>query len=174
MPGPSAVLAALVVSGLPTTPFLFEGFLARKGPARAERIAALQSATATTVLLEAPLRVAATLAELRDALGETRRAVLARELTKLHEEVRRGTLAELADATAAQAPRGECVLVIAPAEAAAPAGEPEIRAALERELTAGSSRRDAAAAVAAALGVARRRAYELAVAMPSSAARGES
>ena len=170
VPGPSAVLAALVVSGLPTTPFVFEGFLARKGAARSERIAAMRSAPATTVLFESPLRVAATLVELRDALGGERLAVVARELTKLHEEVLRGTLAELADAVAARAPRGECVIVVGPAlpdDTRVSVTDADIRAALERALSAGSSKRDAAAGVAAALNVAKRRAYELAVAMPS-------
>jgi 16S rRNA (cytidine1402-2'-O)-methyltransferase len=174
VPGPSAVLAALVVSGLPTTPFVFEGFLARKGAARSERIAAMQTTPATTVLFEAPLRVAATLAELRDALGGERRAVVARELTKLHEEVLRGTLAELAGAVAANPPRGECVIVIAPAvpdDTRITVDDSQIRSALERALEGGASKRDAAAGVAAALGVAKRRAYELAVAIPSSARR---
>jgi 16S rRNA (cytidine1402-2'-O)-methyltransferase len=169
VPGPSAVLAALVVSGLPTTPFVFEGFLARKGTARAERIAAMRAATATTVVLESAVRLGATLAELRDRLGPDRRAVVARELTKLHEEVLRGTLAELSDAIAAHPRRGECVIVVAAAEPGAPVDDAEIRSALERALATGSSRRDAAAGVAAELGVARRRAYELAVAIPSPA-----
>jgi 16S rRNA (cytidine1402-2'-O)-methyltransferase len=167
VPGPSAVLAALVVSGLPATPFVFEGFLARKGAARAERIDALRRAHATTILLESPMRVAATLAELRDALGEDRRAVVARELTKLHEEVQRGTLGELAEQFAARDLRGECVVLVAPAGPPAPVGDEEIRSALTRSLAAGASRRDAAASVAGALGIARRRAYELAVELPS-------
>jgi 16S rRNA (cytidine1402-2'-O)-methyltransferase len=171
VPGPSAVLAALVVSGLPTTPFVFEGFLARKGSARSERIAAMRAAPATTVIFEAPLRIVATLAELRDALGGERRAVVARELTKLHEEVQRGTLAELADAVAAKGPRGEYVIVIGPAvrdDTRITIADADIRSALERELTAGASKRDAAASVAAELGVAKRRVYGLAVAMPSA------
>jgi 16S rRNA (cytidine1402-2'-O)-methyltransferase len=170
VPGPSAVLAALVVSGLPTTPFVFEGFLARKGGARAARIAALRTSPATTVILESPVRLGATLAELRDVLGGQRRAVVARELTKLHEEVLRGTLAELADAVAERALRGECVLVVGPAAAGdtkSTVTDSEIQSALERALAAGASRRDAAAGVAAELGVAKRRAYELAVPMPS-------
>jgi 16S rRNA (cytidine1402-2'-O)-methyltransferase len=170
VPGPSAVLAALVVSGLPTTPFVFEGFLARKGGARAERIAAMRTASATSVLFESPLRVAATLVELRDALGGERRAVVARELTKLHEEVMRGTLAELADTVSRRAPRGECVIVVGPAVAdATPVADSDIRVALQRALDSGASRRDAAAGVAVELGVAKRRAYELAVAIPSPA-----
>jgi len=173
VPGPSALLAALVLSGLPTTPFVFEGFLARKGTARNERIAAMRTTPATTVLFESPRRVGATLVELRDALGATRPAALARELTKLHEEVRRGTLAELVDAVVANPPRGECVLVVGPASRErAVVDDSEINAALQRALAAGASKRDAAAGVAAELGVAKRRAYELAVAISSSAPLG--
>jgi 16S rRNA (cytidine1402-2'-O)-methyltransferase len=99
--------------------------------------------------------------------------VVARELTKLHEEVLRGTLGELADAVVANPPRGECVLVIGPASRdAAPVDDTEIRSALERALAAGATKRDAAAGVAAELGVAKRRVYELAVAIPSSAPNG--
>jgi 16S rRNA (cytidine1402-2'-O)-methyltransferase len=171
VPGPSSVLAALVVSGLPTTPFVFEGFLARKGRARSERIAAMRTARETTVLFESPVRIAATLAELRDAIGGERPAVVARELTKLHEEVLRGSLAELADAVTARALRGECVVVIGPApdDTKSSVADSEIRSALLRALEGGASKRDAAAGVAVELGVAKRRAYELAVAIPSSA-----
>jgi 16S rRNA (cytidine1402-2'-O)-methyltransferase len=172
VPGPSAVLAALVLSGLPTTPFVFEGFLARKGRARAERIASMRTTPATTVLFESPQRIAATLVELRDALGSSRPAVVARELTKLHEEVLRGTLGELADAVVTKPPRGECVIVIGAAARDAVIDDSQIQSALERALAAGASKRDAAAGVAAELGVAKRRAYELAVAIPSSAAFG--
>jgi 16S rRNA (cytidine1402-2'-O)-methyltransferase len=169
VPGPSAVLAALVVSGLPTTPFGFEGFLARKGGARTERIDAMRRAHATTVLLESPMRVAATIVELRDALGADRRAVVARELTKLHEEVLRGTLAELADELASRTLRGECVILVAPAGPAGPVDDDEIRAELARAIATGASRRDAATQAACVLGVARRRAYELAVGLPTGA-----
>jgi 16S rRNA (cytidine1402-2'-O)-methyltransferase len=173
VPGPSALLAALVLSGLPTTPFVFEGFLARKGAARTERIAAMRTSPATTVLFESPRRITATIAELRDALGATRRAVVARELTKLHEEVVRGTLAELADAVEANPPRGECVVVVGPApREESIVDDAEIRVALQRALAAGASKRDAAAGVAAELGVAKRRAYELAVAIPSASSFG--
>lgn len=175
VPGPSALLAALVLSGLPTTPFVFEGFLARKGAARTERIAAMRTTPATTVLFESPRRIAATLVELRDALGAARPAAVARELTKLHEEVVRGTLGELADAVVANPPRGECVLVVGPAPRdEAVVDDSQIQAALERALAAGASKRDAAAGVAAELGVARRRVYELAVVIPSSAQFGAS
>jgi 16S rRNA (cytidine1402-2'-O)-methyltransferase len=169
VPGPSAVLAALVVSGFATAPFVFEGFLARKGGARTGRIDSMRTSPATTVLFESPQRIAATLLELRDALGASRPAVVARELTKLHEEILRGTLAELADAVAAKPPRGECVIVIAPVvHEEVVVDDAAIRSALQRALDGGASKRDAAAGVAAELGIAKRRAYELAVAIPSS------
>ena len=169
VPGPSAVLAALVVSGFPTAPFVFEGFLARKGAARADRIDSMRKSPATTVLFESPQRIVATLVELRDALGAARRAVIARELTNLHEEILRGTLAELTDAVAARSLRGECVVVIGPVpREEVVVDDAAILSALERALAAGASKRDAATGVAAELGVAKRRAYELAVAIPSS------
>src|SRR6185436_1087307 len=93
VPGPSAVVAALVVSGLPTGRFVFEGFLPRKGSGRSERLIELAGERRTIVLYEAPHRLARTLADLAAALGPTRGVVLARELTKLHEEVWRGPLA---------------------------------------------------------------------------------
>jgi 16S rRNA (cytidine1402-2'-O)-methyltransferase len=121
------------------------------------------------VLFESPQRIVATLVELRDALGAARPAVIARELTKLHEEILRGTLAELTDAVAARSLRGECVVVIGPVpRAEVVVDDAEILSALERALAAGASKRDAASGVAAELGVAKRRAYELAVAIPSS------
>ncbi len=122
LPGPSAVLAALVVSGLPATPFTFLGFLPRKGGEREALLASLATRAETLVLFEAPQRLAATLAELARALGP-RRACVARELTKLHEEAVRGTLPELAERFRAGT-RGEVTLVIAGAagEAAARRG----------------------------------------------------
>ena len=116
------------------------------------------------------------LAVVVEVLGAERPVCVARELTKLHEEVLRGTLAELADRVAQRPPRGECVLVVGPASADDTRDEvtdADIHSALERALAAGTSRRDAAAGVAAELGVARRRAYELAAAMPSWAPFGE-
>jgi 16S rRNA (cytidine1402-2'-O)-methyltransferase len=111
VPGPSALLAALVASGLPTVRFLFEGFLPKGGRARRERIARLAAEPRTIVLYEAAGRVAGTLAELAARLG-ARRAVVARELTKRHEEFVRGTLLDLAERAAVAPPRGEVVLVV--------------------------------------------------------------
>jgi 16S rRNA (cytidine1402-2'-O)-methyltransferase len=164
VPGPSAVLAALVVSGLPTERFCVEGFLPRKGPERRRRIGALLADARTTVVLEAPSRVAATLAELA-ALDPARPAAVVRELTKLHEEVWRGTLGEAATAFEEREVRGEVVLVVGGAPPAPPAGEDEVadavRAALAEDPSAGP--RQVAELVAASLGVPRRRAYEAAL-----------
>ena len=166
VPGPSAAITALVASGLPAGRFCFEGFLPRKGSGRRERLAALAAEPRTMVVYEAPHRVVRTLADLAEALGPTRRVTIARELTKLHEELWRGSL-EGAQAWADEyPPRVEFVLVVAGAPAAAPAEDADIVAALEAELAGGASKRDAAANVAAALGVAKRRAYDLAVALP--------
>lgn len=164
VPGPAAFLAALVISGLPTSRFVFEGFLPRAGRAREERLADLATERRTIVLYEAPHRVQRTLADLADAFGPDRRVVVARELTKLYETVVRGTLGDVRIG----APRGEYVLVIegAPADDAPPSDD-AVRAALREELAAGRSRRDAAAVVARRLGVPKRVAYDLAVAEPA-------
>jgi 16S rRNA (cytidine1402-2'-O)-methyltransferase len=164
VPGPSAVLAALVVSGLPTDRFAFEGFLARKGPERAAVLAALAREPRTTVLFESPNRVAATLADLVGALGPDRPVAVARELTKAFEEVVRGTAAEVAAWAVAHPPRGEVVLVVGPAPATPP-DEAAVRAAVLDALADGCSTREAADRVAADLGVARRAAYALALAL---------
>ncbi len=164
VPGPSSVLGALVVSGLPADRFCVEGFLPRKGPERRRRIGALMADARTTVVLEAPSRVAATLAELA-AADPARPAAVVRELTKLHEEVWRGTLAEAAAVFAAREVRGEVVLVVGGAPAAAPADEDKVEAAVRSALgdDPGSGPRQVAELVAASLGVPRRRAYEAAL-----------
>src|SRR5215213_2708377 len=107
IPGASAVLAALVASGLPSAHFSFEGFLPRRGKERRHRLERISTDERTTVLFEAPGRTAATLADLAKTCGATRAAALCRELTKLHEDIWRGTLQELATRAAAEAPRGE-------------------------------------------------------------------
>lgn len=160
VPGASALLAALMVAGLPTDRVVFEGFLPRRGRARRERLEALATEPRTTVLFVSPHRGAQDLADLAEALGGDRAAVLGRELTKLHEELRRGTLADLAtDAEAGL--RGEVTVVVggaAPAEAGVEAGEvvDEVAAAV----AGGQSTRDAVAAVAAAHGLSRRALYQ--------------
>jgi 16S rRNA (cytidine1402-2'-O)-methyltransferase len=164
VPGPAALIAALVVSGLSTARFVFEGFLPRSGRARAERLADLAAERRTIVLYEAPHRVVRTLADLAAALGADRRVSVARELTKLHETVVRGTLGDVAIGE----PRGEYVLVVDGARGTVEVpDEDAVRDALRAELAAGRSRRDAAAAVATRLGVPRRVAYDLAVAEPA-------
>lgn len=125
IPGPSAVLAALSASGLATDAFLFAGFLPAKAGQRKSRLEALASVPATLVFFESPRRLAASLAAMREVLG-TRQAAVARELTKTFEEVRDGTLDELAaHYDAAGAPKGEVVICIAPPEAAGPADAAE-------------------------------------------------
>ncbi|MET0460248.1 MAG: 16S rRNA (cytidine(1402)-2'-O)-methyltransferase [Ilumatobacteraceae bacterium] len=160
IPGPAALVQALVTSGLPAGRFAYEGFLPRSGTARRERLAELATERRTIVLYEAPHRVVRTLADLAAALGADRPVTVARELTKLHETILRGVLGDVDLGT----PRGEYVLVVggAPVDDRVP-GEDVVRDAVRAELAAGSSRRDAAAAVAARLGVARRVAYDLAV-----------
>ncbi|MEX2253985.1 MAG: 16S rRNA (cytidine(1402)-2'-O)-methyltransferase [Acidimicrobiia bacterium] len=167
VPGASAVLAALVVSGLPTDRFVFEGFVPRKGRDRRERIAAIAREARTVVLFEAPNRVAATLADLAEACGPDRRVAVARELTKVHEEVWRGTLRDGIAHVADHPPRGEHVLVVEGAPPDAPATDDEVEVAVREELAAGASTREAADRVAARLAVARRRAYAAAIAQRS-------
>jgi len=162
VPGPSAVLAALVVSGLPTARFVMEGFLPRSGRERAERLALVGAEPRTTVLFEAPNRVGTTIADLAAACGGDRRVVIARELTKRFEEVWRGTLAEAVARVAEAEPRGEHVLVLAGAPPAAPPDDDTVRAAVAALVADGASTRDAAAEVAATLGVPKRRAYDIA------------
>ena len=168
VPGPSAVLAALVVSGLPTGRFVFEGFLPRKGAPRKERLAAVAAEPRTVVLYEAPHRLARTLADLAEACGGGRPVAVARELTKLHEEVWRGDLDGAVAWAGDREPPGEMVLVLGGAPEALPAGDAEISAALLAALADGASVRDAASQVAADLGVARRHAYDLALRLRST------
>jgi 16S rRNA (cytidine1402-2'-O)-methyltransferase len=163
VPGPSASVAALVASGLPAGRFAFEGFLPRAGSGRSGRLAALAGEQRTIVLYEAPHRLARTLADLVASLGGQRRVALCRELTKLHEEVWRGTLAEAAARAGDVVPRGEHVLVVEGAPPPPPADDGDLREALDRLLAAGRSRRDAVAEVAAAYDVPKRRVYDLAV-----------
>lgn len=162
-PGPAAVVTALVISGLPTSRFVFEGFLPRKGSGRSERLAALVGEQRTLVLYEAPHRLARTLADLAAALGGERRTAIGRELTKLHEEVWRGTLDEAVARCALVEPRGEHVVVVDGAPPPAAVDDAQIVAAIGDRLAAGATRRDAVAEVAHGLGVARRRVYDLAL-----------
>lgn len=164
VPGPSAALAALVVSGLPTGRFCFEGFLPRKGRQRGDHISELCQESRTMVLFEAPHRLERTLQDLTKALGGDRAVAIVREQTKLHEEVWRGTLADAVARASETGPRGEHVLVVAGCPEPAPPSELQIRSALDERLAEGLSRRDAAAAVAADLGVSRRAVYQMSLA----------
>jgi 16S rRNA (cytidine1402-2'-O)-methyltransferase len=158
LPGASATLAALSVSGLPTDAFFFAGFLPPKSAARRARITELAAVPATLVLFEAPSRIAETVADLAAVLGD-RPAALARELTKLHEEVRRAPLRELAAQLDAATLKGEAVIVVGP-PLGAPVTDADITARLEPALR-DMSLRDAAKIVAEALGVPKSRVYDL-------------
>lgn len=158
LPGASAVMTALQLSGLPNDRFLFAGFLPNKGAARRQILRELAQVPATLVFFESPNRLGESLADMAAVLG-ARPAAVARELTKLHEEVARGDLPALADRYADNPPRGEVVVVIAPpAEAAEPTGD-DLDARLRAEVTGGASVKDAAALVAAETGHPRRDVY---------------
>ncbi len=159
VPGPSAVTSALVASGMDATPFTFVGFLPRKAGLRATRLAELAARSETLVLFESPKRLAATLAELREAFGSDRRACVARELTKLHEEVLRGTLAELGERFAEE-PRGEITIVVAGA-AAETADVESLRPRIEAALEGGQTARDIAASLHRETGAPRREIYRV-------------
>lgn len=161
LPGPSALLAALAVAGLPTDQFLFAGFLPPKQAARRSRIAELAAIPATIVLFETGPRLAATLADLAVGLG-TRDAAVCRELTKLHEEIRRGDLSTLAQGAEAGESRGEIVLVIGPPAASAQPSTADAEALL-REALARTSLKDAVAEIAEATGLPRRQLYQQAL-----------
>jgi 16S rRNA (cytidine1402-2'-O)-methyltransferase len=163
VPGPSASLAALVGSGLPTDRFTFLGFPPREAGARQALFGTLRGETATMIFYEAPDRVGATLADLAAAFGADRRASLARELTKLHEEHVRGTLGELAAKYRDTPPRGECTLVVEGGTQAAP--EIDIEAELRRLLAEGLGPRDAAARLVVVTGKPRRQLYQLALSL---------
>jgi 16S rRNA (cytidine1402-2'-O)-methyltransferase len=165
VPGPSALLAALVVSGLPTDRVAFEGFLPRKGGARRRRLEELADEPRTLVLFVSPHRAGDDLRDLADALGGQRRASLTRELTKRHEEVWHATLEELAERVGTERVRGEVTLVVA---GAAPVTERDVAdgelAARVRELVAsGSTKKEAIAAVAVAVGRPKREVYQAVV-----------
>jgi 16S rRNA (cytidine1402-2'-O)-methyltransferase len=163
VPGASALTMALVISGLPTSRFVFEGFLPRSGAERTDRLAMTTTESRTIVLYEAPHRLAKTLSDLTTACGAMRRVVLARELTKLHEQIWRGTLQDANMLVAATEPRGEYVIIIEPAKPPAPPTDEELVAAIKAEIAKGVSRKDSAARVSARFGVAKRTVYELAL-----------
>jgi len=168
VPGPSAALAALVVSGLPTDRFVVEGFLPRSGAARRERLAALRTERRTIVLYEAPHRLARTLADLVETVGPTRPVALARELTKLHEEVWRGSLGAARDRVTTDEPRGEFVVVLGGAPPPAAATTADVVEALQAAMAAGVDQKTAISEVAAALDVPRRVVYAAALRLRDS------
>jgi 16S rRNA (cytidine1402-2'-O)-methyltransferase len=169
VPGPSAVLAALVLSGLPMERFVFEGFLPKKAGERRRRLGEIRDDRRTVVLFESPKRVAATLGDIVDVLGD-RRIALCRELTKLHEDVRRGTVTEVADGLGDL--KGEVVLVVEGSRGEADV-DPATLASEARELVEGGMRmRDAARAVATRHGAPTNQVYDLLVGSKGSGEAG--
>lgn len=167
VPGPSAALTALALSGLPTGRFTFEGFLARKGSERSRRLASLAGEERTMIFYESPHRTAATLADFMQTFGADRRGTVSRELTKLHEEVRRGTLAELAEWAESERIRGEIVIIVEGAQAPeTPEAQDVVQLVLDR-VAAGERLKAACAAVAAETGTSKRELYEAALAARS-------
>ena len=167
VPGPAAFVAALIASGLPTDQFFFGGFLPAKSHARRARLMEVRALAATLIFYEAPHRLAASLADARAILGE-RKAAVARELTKLHEEIARGSLGELAQRFSREKTRGEIVLVIDRAEAATEeelSRHDDLAAALERKISQledeGMDHRAALKRAARELGLKRDEAYRI-------------
>jgi 16S rRNA (cytidine1402-2'-O)-methyltransferase len=162
VPGPSAVLTALAVSGLPVDRFCFEGFLPRKGGERSRRLAELAAEPRTMVFFEAPHRTGAALSAMAGAFGDDRRAAVCRELTKSYEEVRRGGLGELAE-WAADGVRGEVTIVVAgaPPRAAVDTDPASLRAAVAALEEDGMRRKDAIALVAQQAGLPKREVYQV-------------
>ncbi|MFE5667082.1 16S rRNA (cytidine(1402)-2'-O)-methyltransferase [Streptomyces niveus] len=169
VPGPSAVLTALALSGLPVDRFCFEGFLPRKAGERLGRLREVADERRTLVYFEAPHRLDDTLAAMAEVFGAERRAAVCRELTKTYEEVKRGGLGELA-AWAAEGVRGEITVVVEGAPERAPVTDPEelVRRVLVRE-EAGERRKEAIAAVATDAGVPKREVFDAVVAAKNAA-----
>lgn len=168
VPGPAALVMALVLSGLPTTRFVFEGFLPRSGADRERRLADIAAEERTVVLYESPHRIVRTLDDLVAACGDDRRVAVARELTKLHEDVWRGTVREASAHFATNEPQGEFVVVVDGAPPAPAADDELIARVVDEALAAGLSVRDAADRAATMLGVPRRAAYRIALSRRSS------
>ncbi len=166
-PGPAAVIAALTISGLATDRFVMEGFMGRKVGEREALYRQWTNEPRTIVFYESPQRLAATLSELAEHFPE-RRVAVAREITKLHEEVVRGTVREVADIFGNRDVVGEVVVVLAGAPEAPIVDDDMVRAALREQLASGASVRDAVSHVADALGVAHRSAYQLALRLRAS------
>ena len=163
VPGPTAFIMALVISGFDTTRFVFEGFLPRSGRERGRRLAAIAAEPRTVVMYEAPHRVERTVVDLAAVCGGTRPVAVARELTKIYETVWRGSLDDAVTHLGATPPRGEYVIVLQGAPPRDEVTDAEIRSALHVAL-AGHSRKDAVEAVVGQLDVPKRRVYDLALA----------
>jgi 16S rRNA (cytidine1402-2'-O)-methyltransferase len=166
VPGPAALVMALVVSGFDTTRFVFEGFLPRSGSERTRRLREVATERRTIVLYEAPHRVARTITDLVAHCGSDRRVALARELTKLHEEIWRGTLSDAAKHLADREPRGEYVIVMEAAPLPPDSDDDAITAALVAAIQSGATRKAAVATVTADLGVQKRRVFDIATSLP--------
>ncbi len=166
VPGPSAVVAALAASGLPTSEFLFAGFLPSKQTARRARLSEFASARSTLVFYEAPHRIEATLRDALDAMGD-RQSVIARELTKIHEEFLRGSLSELIEEIARRVIRGEIVLLISPigddtcSASSQRAEHSSIAEDVERLIAEGLDRKSALKRAARLRGITKSKAYRL-------------
>ncbi|MFB7378140.1 16S rRNA (cytidine(1402)-2'-O)-methyltransferase [Kitasatospora purpeofusca] len=173
VPGPSAVLTALALSGLPVDRFTFEGFLPRKTGDRARQLASIAAEPRTMVFFEAPHRIAEALAAMAEAFGPERPAAVCRELTKTYEEVKRGPLGDLA-AWAAEGVRGEITVVVAGAPPAAPKelGPAELARLVAVREEAGERRKEAIAAIAAELSLPKREVFDAVVAAKNAAAGG--
>ena len=161
VPGPSAGIAALVGSGISPRRYLFEGFLPRKGSARANRLDEISKSSHTIVIYESPRRLGKTLNDLVKCLGKDRRVVIARELTKLHEEYLRGSLGELAQTFALQDPKGEIVIVLEGEVKKNSMNVDEVLSDLRAAKKEGLSTRDAVRQVATDSEISRRKVYEL-------------
>ena len=170
IPGPCAAVTALTASGLPTGAFVFAGFLPKQASARRDRLLVLRNYPETLIFYESPHQLLRTLEELQTVLGD-RQAVIGRELTKLHEEFRRGRLSELAAGFREQAARGEFVVMVAgrdetmamPEPAATQISDEGIRQEIARRIAAGANKKDAIRMTASQWGLSRRRVYQLAL-----------
>jgi len=167
IPGPNAALMALAISGLPAERFRFEGFLPIKGKERAKRLDAIATSPDAVIIYEAPQRLAKTIADLNQRYGSDRRVAIARELTKLHEEIWRGALEEASVYLETATLRGEYALVLEGVCDEKATSDDQIIAIIREEMDRGASTSQAAQNVAASLGLPRKRVYTLALTIPS-------